>query len=115
MLAMISMLDLRAAKHTRIALGVFFFAFLCILLPSAGSIQYADSWMRKASTVGSLTTIYDAYGRQGIMNTNGTVSYSPSDYGNFIGFTVTVKASVQPPKYWRNNELFSVRCLHGVE
>ncbi len=30
---------------------------------------------------------YDAYGRQGIMNTNGTVSYTPSDYGNFIGFT----------------------------
>jgi RHS repeat-associated protein len=30
---------------------------------------------------------YDAYGRQGIMNQNGTVSYSPSDYGNFIGFT----------------------------
>jgi len=29
---------------------------------------------------------YDAYGRQGIMNQNGTVSYCPSDYGNFIGF-----------------------------
>jgi RHS repeat-associated protein len=30
---------------------------------------------------------YDAYGKQGIMNTNGTVSYCPSDYGNFVGFT----------------------------
>ncbi len=30
---------------------------------------------------------YDAYGRQGIMNQNGTVSYCPSDYGNFVGFT----------------------------
>jgi RHS repeat-associated protein len=30
---------------------------------------------------------YDAYGRQGIMNQNGTVSYNPSDYGNFVGFT----------------------------
>jgi len=29
----------------------------------------------------------DAYGRLGIMNTNGTVSYSPSDFGNFVGFT----------------------------
>jgi hypothetical protein len=30
---------------------------------------------------------YDPYGKQGIMNTNGTVSYCPSDYGNFVGFT----------------------------
>ncbi len=30
---------------------------------------------------------YDAYGRQGILASNGVVSYSPSDYGQFVGFT----------------------------
>jgi RHS repeat-associated protein len=30
---------------------------------------------------------YDAYGKQTILADNGVVSYKPSDYGNFIGFT----------------------------
>jgi len=30
---------------------------------------------------------YDAYGRQGILASNGVVSYTPSDYGQFVGFT----------------------------
>jgi RHS repeat-associated protein len=43
--------------------------------------------MRTDTHGDAIAQAYDAYGRQGIMNTNGTVSYSPSDYGNFVGFT----------------------------
>jgi RHS repeat-associated protein len=43
----------------------------------------ADQW--SAASVPNIRS--DAYGRQGIMNTNGTVSYTPSDFGNFVGFT----------------------------
>jgi RHS repeat-associated protein len=45
------------------------------------------SWMSWTSVLPSADPAADAYGRQGIMNQNGTVSYCPSDYGNFIGFT----------------------------
>jgi hypothetical protein len=58
-MVIIGLLDIGAAFH-QIVLAVFnlLFAVLCALTPSARSIQYADTWMRKAATSGSLTTTY---------------------------------------------------------
>ena len=65
------------------------------LLLKAGANRYYYATNRLYS-VAALTSqlgqvveryLYDAYGRQTVLASNGVVAYKPSDYGQFVGFT----------------------------